>query len=191
MLQNFRLFFPVNITLSYSEQRIRETISHFTTGICPYYVQQTNRAFLALPMTNADQNGLLRYFSSEDGAAAQFVSEKILNALPQIMYFYEGTLYGVVTYTVDSAAPPPDSVIRALKEDLKRQLTGGWGTNEFDIDLQKAILYFHNGIYHLDRKWEVGVKYKKLRDAVLSVRVYAEELTFIDTMEELKHRLAL
>ncbi len=191
MLQEFRLFFPVYITLIHGAPGRRTKEPNLSSGICHHYVQEVNRAFLDLPMTNATDNGLLRYFQCDDTQVMWFVSGSIKTALPQIAYFYDGKLYGVMTYVVDSVSLLPDAVIDALKEDLRRQLASEWGRNDFDIPLHNAIFYVKDGGNHLDREWRADVRYKKLRDAWLNVRVSAEEPAFIDTMEELKRRLAL
>lgn len=194
-LQNLRLFFPVNITLFCGDTNNPNIEPYFTAGICPHYVQAVNRAILEYPMTNAGVCGLMKYFACEDELISLYAKGNITNALPQIAYFVDMKLYGVVTYTVDSDSDLPEPVVDALKADLRRQLTEEWGRSEFDITINEGILYLRDGIYHLDWKPAdsvicVNAEFEELQKATLNVRFQAEDLSFIDTLEELKSRLA-
>jgi len=183
----FKLVFPVSITLFHGVPGEEDIEPYFTSDISSQYVETLNKAILEHPATNAAGRGLVEQFSCVDEAIEEYVQNKILCALPAVTEL-NGELYGMVTYTVSSATQLPDAVKEALRDALEHQLAHGWGQAEFEAAVTGGVLKYDNGRRRLESLQDTqstadGV----LHNAVLNVRVNPD-MIFVSTLEELRER---
>jgi hypothetical protein len=184
----FKLVFPVSVTLFHGVPGEEDIEPYFTSDISSQYVEALNKAMLEHPVTNAAGRGLVERFSCADEAVEDYVQNKISCALPAIVEV-NGELYGMVTYTVNSATQLSGAVKDALREALEHQLAHGWGQAEFEASVADGVLRYDNGRRRLESQHDTQSTADDdvLKNAVLNVRVNPD-MIFVSTLEELRER---
>jgi hypothetical protein len=164
---DYNLFFPLAVKLSYGEKGDKCIEPYCVKDISPHNIEAINKAFREHPVITSAENGLMQYFYSDDDVYLNYVMSNISFATLSVVHVNE-SLYGMVTYTVNSNSELSYRIVDALKEDVERA-PNNWGEGDFEVKIPVS-----DDI--------------PLQNAVLNVMICSYYLGFVETLEDFQQR---
>lgn len=150
------------------------------------FVEAINSAIRSHPLSRADKDGLIHYFSCSDEVYEAFIKEHVKSIHPYVE-IADGILRFMLE--INSDCPLPESALPAIKNDMEYQCRNGWGQEieVVDIPLKDAVIYEPDSLLGLRSEMELkypDYTFRALNNPSLAFYIYDVELNELQTADK-------